>query len=222
MTEIEILKPFTDIFGSELANALEVFLVLVVLGIVPIVAYIVNQRRKPKIKITPNIHTKMLQDKMNVTFSITVKNVGKSVARNCLISVRYTGTNEKQYEHIPLSKRMLSLDWSDGWKKRRTIDLFREFKDGHVELPLQYNVYLNGKGFGGGQPAQPSYGGENFLLTDTHIEDENGNKFFYLKVIFIIIYNSKSVEKSFLIKIRHRPAPITTEDVTFTSVDIHS
>ncbi|MDH3311841.1 MAG: hypothetical protein OEM28_01680 [Nitrosopumilus sp.] len=176
--------------------------------------------QRPKIKIIPNTHIDTTKDKINIRFSITVKNTGKSLAKDCSISARYTGMNEKPFHKIPLPKCMFPLDWINGNEKRRTMDLFTKYSEGYAELPLESYVGLDGMSFGMQSTIKKEWD-EGYSNEDILIDDKKGNRYYNLRVVFHIRYNSKVEEKHFLIKIKTQPVPITKDDVIFTSLDTH-
>ncbi|PIN82891.1 MAG: hypothetical protein COV65_04940 [Nitrosopumilales archaeon CG11_big_fil_rev_8_21_14_0_20_33_24] len=195
-------------------------LLMTFLAVKETLEWINNGRKKPKLKIIPHTYVDISNDKMQVRFSITVKNVGKSLAKDCSISARYTGIGDKSFHEIPLSKQMFPLDWIYGDEKRRTIDLFTKHSEGFAELPLKSYVGLDDMSFGIDTTIKKDYD-EGYSYKDIFIDDEKGNRYYNLQVIFHIRYNSKVEEKHFMIKIKTNPAPISKEDVTFTPLDTH-
>lgn len=174
-------------------------------------------KEKPKIKIIPNTDISIDKDKMNIHFSITVKNTGKSLANDCSISARYTGMGEP-FHKMPLSKQMFPLDWINGDEKTRTMKLFQKHSEGFANLPLVAYVGLDGMSFGIDTTIKKDYD-EGYSNEDIFRDDGKGNRYYHLRVVFHIQYNSKVEERHFLIKIKTSPAPISKEDVTFTSLD---
>jgi hypothetical protein len=113
---------------------------------------------------------------------------------------------------------MFPLYWIDENEQKRIIDLYpTEFSVGYVELPLKAYVGLDGMSFGITSDIKKDYD-EGYSFEEIFTDDDKGNRYYHIQVIFYIRYNSEMKERRYLIKIKTLPAPITKDDVTFTSL----
>lgn len=122
---------FTEIFTSDIAVAFEVFLVLVAMGIMPIIIYVVNQLRKPKIIITPIIksqkETNEERDFRRDQFILEVTNKGKHKAQNCIVSLKITSPDNSSLDEesdFELLDNIFPFNWSVGTESREKNTIF--------------------------------------------------------------------------------------------------
>lgn len=199
-------------------------LIMTFLAVKETLEWINNGRKKPKLKIIPQFKYGFVEPEKpsHVSFSIIIKNTGKLIASQCTVSAIFTSLYGKPKYKLHNEKVMVLLDWIHGKETMRTIDLLPvEYSEGLIELPLEVSINNKEKSFGIKPTLERNFFNEGYSTEDIFTEDENKNKFYNLRVIFYLTYNSQMIERQFLIKIKTYPFPILEKDITFTSIDAH-
>jgi len=183
--------------------------------------------RRPKIKIEPIVELDKVKDISkdfrNGKFFVRVKNKGKSVARNCKISMEFQTMSGRILQLDDLPKTTFPLKWSlTQDKKIEDIEIYPSHtSEGLAQIPLTASIEPN-TGSVGFQSEELPHKEHRLEIEDIFSKDENKNRFYNIGVNVYVSYNSEFLKSTLLIKIKTSPFPILDKDISFTSVDTHS